>query len=554
MRHHRGALRRLVPWRLGGRALYGRALQLTEMPRLAATAPDHPIARDLRPYRRRLHLQRAAVTLVRALAVATLVATSVLLLRALGRDIALPVVPLVAGGAVLVALAASIPLQRPALPQISRLLDKRLGLYELIGSALEIRGDESRLAVQLHERAHTSLQNANPGFVLPWPSLHRERRGLLVLATVCGVTALFAVHATPARPVALAVAVGEAHGGRHAQTRRAAPGIRPITLPTGLLGHASSIQQPINGPHPGQKPASGTGARRQTAGSGNGQRQLSTGALQIHQAQDHKGGNAPGNPGATGGATRAAAGPAGSKAHAGANSRLGSLHLTASKNSAAGGVISPEQQQLLNLQNSITLAQNGSPHQNGNNAGSQSSTPRQGQGSKNGGTGKNGGARGAPNGRQPTANGSGNPYQNQQSRNGQSPYQASSAAAARAAYGRRGSTGEFDPRNRFSHGAGPGDSQGSDAGTSTPALRSGGAQLGADSNVTLNGTSNRAGHLVVSVGGTQRVAAQGTGSTSSATTNPIVTVPGYVAPDSNDVAPQDRSAVQGYFSPAPNSN
>ena len=63
-----------------------------------------------------------------------------------------------------------------------------------------------------------------------------------------------------------------------------------------------------------------------------------------------------------------------------------------------------------------------------------------------------------------------------------------------------GPTGEFDPRGRFLNGSAPGDGQGSDPFNSpTQALHSGGAQIGNSSNITLNGTPGRNGHLLVSV-------------------------------------------------------
>src|SRR5579875_1850407 len=125
LRHHRVARQRRPAWRLWGSLLYGRALRLTDVPALPlALPPSHSVAHGLRRFQRRLHLQRAAVTLARALALAALAATVVLLLRAFGQDVSLPLAPLITAGVLLVALVASIPLQRPSLPQMACALDK----------------------------------------------------------------------------------------------------------------------------------------------------------------------------------------------------------------------------------------------------------------------------------------------------------------------------------------------------------------------------------------------------------------------------------------------
>jgi hypothetical protein len=272
--------------------------------------------------------------------------------------------------------------------------------------------------------------------------------------------------------------------------------------------------------------------------------------LQIHKAQGQGSGAVKGN----GGSARAGTGQttkgAGSTSGRGtANSRLGSLHLTASKNSAAGGVYSPQQQQLVNLQNSISAAQNPSTRNGQAGAQAQRQNCQRGKGSGKNGSGTKGQARAT--GRRQGAQGTGS--QGRQGAPGsQSSYQASSSAT-RSTFGHGGPTSEFDPRGRFLHGSAPGDGQGPDPFNSpTQALHSGGARIGNSSNITLNGTPGRNGHLLVSVGGLERIPALGTGSTSSTATNPIITVPGYVAPDSNAVAPADRSAVQSYFSPQDN--
>src|ERR671922_542597 len=146
--------------------LHGRALHLPPAALPARTYPaGHPIAAGLRPFRMRLHLQRATVTVVRALALAALAAIAILLVRLAGIDMP-PLVPLLGAGGVFVAAVCTILWQRPSTPQMAHALDQRLGLREQIGSALELEPSSSRLAALLYQRATATLESANPAYIL----------------------------------------------------------------------------------------------------------------------------------------------------------------------------------------------------------------------------------------------------------------------------------------------------------------------------------------------------------------------------------------------------
>ena len=103
---------------------------------------------------------------------------------------------------VFVAALCTILWQRPSTAQIAHALDQRLGLREQVGSALELEASSSRLAALLYQRTTAALESANPAYILPWPSLRRERRSLIVLGLVAGLCALLAAHAPPPRQFA----------------------------------------------------------------------------------------------------------------------------------------------------------------------------------------------------------------------------------------------------------------------------------------------------------------------------------------------------------------
>src|SRR4051794_40651750 len=92
--------------------LHGRALHLPPAALPVRTYPaGHPIAAGLRPFRVRLHLQRATVTVLRALVLAALAAIATLLVRLSGTGMP-PLVPLLGAGVVFVAALCTILWQR----------------------------------------------------------------------------------------------------------------------------------------------------------------------------------------------------------------------------------------------------------------------------------------------------------------------------------------------------------------------------------------------------------------------------------------------------------
>src|SRR5205085_5145530 len=117
-------------------------------------------------------------TLVRALALAALAAIALLLVRLSGSGMP-PLVPLLGAGVAFVAALCTILWQRPSAPQMAHALDQRLGLREQVGSALEIEPSSSRLANLLYQRTAAAIESANPAYILPWPSLRRERISLI---------------------------------------------------------------------------------------------------------------------------------------------------------------------------------------------------------------------------------------------------------------------------------------------------------------------------------------------------------------------------------------
>jgi len=78
------------------------------------------------------------------------------------------------------------------------------------------------------------------------------------------------------------------------------------------------------------------------------------------------------------------------------------------------------------------------------------------------------------------------------------------------------------------------------------------ARLADNQGITLNGAPGTGGRLIVSQGGPSRAPGVNGSSLYGAGGAVAVTVPGYVAPDSNTVAPDERTLVRQYFSPATN--
>ena len=76
------------------------------------------------------------------------------------------------------------------------------------------------------------------------------------------------------------------------------------------------------------------------------------------------------------------------------------------------------------------------------------------------------------------------------------------------------------------------------------------ARLAGSQGITLNGAPGTGGRLIVSRGGPTRAPGVKGSALYGAPGSAAVTVPGYVAPDSNTVAPDERSLIRQYFSPS----
>ena len=527
-----------------GAICYGRALHLPPSaltPR--AYPPAHAIVAELRPFQRRLHRQRAAVIAVRALGLAIMCAVIVLIVRITGVAVPLPLAPSLAAGIGLLIGVGVIVAQRPSTAQVAQALDQRLALHEQIGSALDLDPTAGRLAALLHERAATSLRNANHEYVLPWPSLRRERFWLICLGLLVAVSALIAVHAPLARP-ALPVAASNAAVARRgvALNRRAVAGSGALKLVA--LG-AGARARLLNGARnqPGSRGATRThnGA---TTGHGSGHSQSANG-LQLRTGQARSGARTSG-PGTRTAAPSNGSGKTGVAGRAGAQ-RSG-LHLTAGKNSATGGVLSPAQQALQNLQNSISSAQ--SPPQGSNyvnapfNRGSNS--PRESQGQSRNGAGRQGAGH---------KNGQGQGRSGTRGRRGQGAAQSGNSSSPENTsrgpnqpFGLRGDNGE---NARFGRRVGGQGVDGVNPYGTSPNSGSGSARLSDNQGITLNGAAGKGGRMILTVGAPNRAPGLG-GASYGASTNAAITVPGYVAPDSNTVSPDDRALIRQYFSPSSN--
>jgi hypothetical protein len=102
---------------------------------------------------------------------------------------------------------------------------------------------------------------------------------------------------------------------------------------------------------------------------------------------------------------------------------------------------------------------------------------------------------------------------------------------------------------RGGSGTGP---QSSSPSNNASATNSSAARLAGSQGITLNGAPGTGGRLIVSQGGPTRAPGVNGSSLYGAPGSVAVTVPGYVAPDSNTVAPDERSLIRQYFSPAAN--
>ena len=86
--------------------------------------------------------------------------------------------------------------------------------------------------------------------------------------------------------------------------------------------------------------------------------------------------------------------------------------------------------------------------------------------------------------------------------------------------------------------------------TNASATNRSAARLADSQGITLNGAPGTGGRLIVSQGGPTRAPGAKGSSLYGAPDSAGVTVPGYVAPDSNTVAPDERAFIRQYFSPS----
>jgi hypothetical protein len=523
--------------------LHGRSLHLPPAALSARTYPaGHPIAAGLHPFRVRLHLQRATVTVVRALGLAALAAIAILLVRLAGIGMP-PLVPLLGAGGVFVAALCTILWQRPSTPQMAHALDQRLGLHEQIGSALELEPSSSRLAALLYQRTIAALDSANPAYILPWPSLRRERISLIILGLMAGLCALLAAHAPPSRQFAAAPTARTA-AARHSGLARH----HARTLPVKLLALGAASARPANRGRAATPAAPAKHLAASQGGPSHG-RVLPGSALSLHAGRGHGQGSPAGAPGS---ARHGSANPLAPNGSGRAAGRGSALQLASGKNSAAGGVASPQQQALTELQNSIASAQalQGQPI-GSMTTGQDMRRNVEGQSQLNGSASRQGQGRGNAAARAAR--------ERRSSARGQLPGGAASRPGESSSRGRSSGMSQrpgyygdaSDPMNpegrRGGRGTGPQSSSPTDNASATNRSA---ARLASNQGITLNGAPGTGGRLIVSQGGPTRAPGVKGSSLYGAPGSAAVTVPGYVAPDSNTVAPDERSLIRHYFSPS----
>ncbi len=472
---------------------------------------------------------------------------------------------------------------------------------------------QSNMAARLRLRAEATLRDVPPTRVLPWPSMRWETRSVVGLALLASGATLLAAHApNPGNPNGqqLAASRDRARTGSVARPARANPALgRPPGALIGVisLGNAT-VARPGQGVLPGaRRLAAGS---PQSLQSGNGRGGATT-RIVAGKALTHSGANAngsagqagqngaggnrngPGNASTSGGQGNGGNQGSGASANGrragnghGAGSRQGSGNgtggqggagLQPGQNKGSGGVMNPQQQALANLQNSISSAQQqgqgGNPAQGGSQGGAQgqmqgqngragagqSGTGNGAQGRQGQGQNTAGGSRGRQGQGQGQGQGSGRNTTPGNGAGGTGQGGGTGAGQGRASPGSRriGSTnGGYDGYGgRFGQygpdsGANGGDSQGA-SGSPAQTNRQGPARLADGSGVVLNGTQGgpqgNTG-LILTVGLPQQ--APGAGSSAPTDTNSTTAaVPGYVAPDSNAVAPDERDVVRAYFSP-----
>jgi len=560
-------------------ALHGRALYLPRPALRQSLYPaGHSLPDALRPFQRRLYRQRAAITALRALALAAAVAVVVVLLRLGGLALPVPAAPLAAAAATLLAALATMPWQRPSLGQVAHTLDRRLGLHEQIGSALELDEDNGRLAAALRRRVGAALSDTRPDYILPWPSLRRERAALVAAAVCVGVGALLAQHAPSIRPEATAPG-GQALGARHermaARRHAPTPGVAPLRIVALSVPNAGRSTTPAHVEGAANRVGAGgqgqpqrRGLTQNTSRSANGAARFLTGkasapnAARAGQATT----SAPAPRGGQGGSATGNGRGSGAQANKG-----GGLRLTSGQNSSANGVMSPQQQQAQAAQaaqaqgQGAASSQQGRQNQQGQQGRNAGTTSANTSAPANSGSGKQGrsaagskqaadrgraGTHGQGRAGTGTTSAGGNKGGGSRSAAGATSSQGGAAGQAR---GNMTGDGNLGLSRRIGSGGLGQPASGSTGYPGAPGKTSSRASL-SGSGFTLGNAPGSSGVKEGAfVGLGAPTGAPGLGGASLAAgpsaTNSLDVVPGYVAPDSNAVPPDDRAVVRGYFSP-----
>ncbi len=511
--------------------------------------PSGSLGAALRPHQRRLWRTRAIHTLTRTLLVAAgWLVLAALISRELGNS-APPffVIPVLC---CLLAGIWSAFAQRPTALETARMLDRRFRLRDVLGTAVEISGEESDTQLY-HKQIASALSLLGRAPATPWaPAPRREWLSVGGLVAVAVVILVGISHQSA--PVAAA-----GHGKPGAPS-----GVRPLTL-------AQSVGAPRAGSYPGiNQPNAATS--RVTTKARIPALSLS---LQIHAATQGDQSSAVGaNPYLTGGALgpgskggTAGKGAQGAKGTAGQGSGAGQGQQGGGGGSPQGGA---------GQQGTAGQGQNGQG-QNGLQA------PQSGQQNNSGQTGQSGSSGAQPNQNQdPTANQSGqqpsgagtdsgaptgaNPFGKDQpppgskssgakqtTPSGKSNQQKQSNGTANAKGGAGGKSSGHAPngddpsqglRRRGQGGPNPSSDQ-----QPSPATHKAGPATGPQ--VSLGG------HYVITPGeqgqGLVRIAPQGAATGSGqqgADYAGSATVQGYVPEDSTALSPAEQAMVRAYFS------
>ncbi len=571
-------------------------LLVVPRPPTAASTGDAGLRDLLRPFDRRVHQQRVVVVATRtaclALAAALPPAAARLLLGGW-----LPLLAVAAVALAVMSLGGAVCLfQGLDTAEVARLLDHRLGLHEVLGTAVEMEADAAQ-APSMVARAHQAqarklLADTSPSWVFPRLRLTGESRALTGLAALLVVVLLVGSHS----PAPDSTAAG--HAGRSLPTgsgvsrttsrprsvnpfSRFASTLRtlsrpvapPPVVPRTQDGAQHVTARLASGPSAGATGPQAPGARGVTQASG--QPALGSGT-RLGAPSGAAAGAAPTNlRSSPNGAPAAPARLGGQRANADAGNNVGAAGASSDSGGQGAG------QKGAPGNGSGMPGGAGQPGANGSRGGQggrpgASGSGAPGQGSASGG-GRNAGPAGRPGGRgRPEAQG-----QQGKGANGRPATGATKAGSGGANPDGLGTTHGGRPQP-MSGGGGSGlgqaDSNGARsglgaAGAAEGALsaRHGGGGVGASRVAVPNLPPNLGNDNVSSQGAAFIITGQGShgpttdvgranvfrptgdsqGSLTASAPSIGPTAPGtYVAPDTGDVAPDQQSLVKAYFDPS----